>query len=57
MIERHSKLEETFYVLDGEFELRAGEEVRRALPGSVMFVPLASRTPSQTRPTRQPNCC
>lgn len=35
----HSKLEETFYVLDGEFELRAGEEVRRALPGSVMFVP------------------
>jgi quercetin dioxygenase-like cupin family protein len=35
----HSKLEETFYVLEGEFELRAGEEVRRALPGSVMFVP------------------
>jgi quercetin dioxygenase-like cupin family protein len=35
----HTKLEETFYVLDGEFELRAGEEVRRMLPGSVMFVP------------------
>jgi quercetin dioxygenase-like cupin family protein len=35
----HQKLEETFYVLEGEFELRAGEEVRRGLPGSVMFVP------------------
>jgi quercetin dioxygenase-like cupin family protein len=35
----HTKLEETFYVLDGEFELRAGDEVRRMLPGSVMFVP------------------
>jgi quercetin dioxygenase-like cupin family protein len=35
----HRKLEETFYVLEGEFELRTGEEVRRALPGSVMFVP------------------
>jgi quercetin dioxygenase-like cupin family protein len=35
----HCKLEETFYVLDGEFELRAGEQVRRALAGSVMFVP------------------
>jgi quercetin dioxygenase-like cupin family protein len=35
----HKRLEETFYVLDGEFELRAGEEVRRALPGHLMFVP------------------
>jgi quercetin dioxygenase-like cupin family protein len=35
----HRKLEETFYVLEGEFELRAGDEVRRAQPGSVMFVP------------------
>jgi len=35
----HKKLEETFYVLEGEFELRAGDEVRRGLPGTVMFVP------------------
>ena len=35
----HGKLEETFYVLDGEFELRAGDQVRRALPGTLMFVP------------------
>jgi quercetin dioxygenase-like cupin family protein len=35
----HDKLEETFYVLEGEFEFRAGDEVRRALPGGVMFVP------------------
>lgn len=35
----HRTLEETFYVLEGEFELRADEEVRRALPGSLMFIP------------------
>lgn len=35
----HSKLEETFYVLEGEFEIRTGDDVRRALPGTVMFVP------------------
>ena len=35
----HNKLEETFYVLDGEFELRAGDQVLRALPGTLMFVP------------------
>jgi len=35
----HGKLEETFYVLEGEFQLSAGDQVRRAQPGSVMFVP------------------
>jgi len=35
----HNKLEETFYVLEGEFELRAGDQARRALPGTLMFVP------------------
>ena len=35
----HTKLEETFYVLEGEFELRAGNDVRRGLPGTLMFVP------------------
>jgi mannose-6-phosphate isomerase-like protein (cupin superfamily) len=35
----HNKLEETFYVLEGEFELRAGDQACRALPGTLMFVP------------------
>lgn len=35
----HSKLEEAFYVLEGEFELRAGDQARRARPGTLMFVP------------------
>ncbi len=35
----HSKLEEAFYVLEGEFELRAGAQARRAGPGTLMFVP------------------
>jgi quercetin dioxygenase-like cupin family protein len=35
----HKRLEESFYVLDGEFELRAGDEVMRGTRGSVMFVP------------------
>ena len=34
----HKKLEETFYVLEGEFELQAGEVIRRGLPGTLMFV-------------------
>ena len=35
----HTKLEETFYVLDGEFELRAGDDKLRAGPGTCVFVP------------------
>lgn len=35
----HTKLEETFYVLEGEFELRAGDDVYRGLPGTLLFVP------------------
>jgi mannose-6-phosphate isomerase-like protein (cupin superfamily) len=35
----HGELEETFYVLEGEFDLHAGDHVRRARPGTVMFVP------------------
>ncbi len=34
----HKQLEETFYVLEGEFELQAGDVVRRGLPGTLMFV-------------------
>jgi quercetin dioxygenase-like cupin family protein len=35
----HETLEETFIVLEGEFGIRAGERVQRALPGDVLFVP------------------
>ena len=35
----HTRLEETFYVLDGEFDLRVRSETRRAPAGTVMFVP------------------
>jgi mannose-6-phosphate isomerase-like protein (cupin superfamily) len=35
----HARLEETFYVLEGEFEFRAGEEIFQAAPGACVFVP------------------
>jgi mannose-6-phosphate isomerase-like protein (cupin superfamily) len=35
----HERLEETFYVLGGEFEFRAGEEIVQAAAGACMFVP------------------
>ena len=35
----HESLEETFYVLDGEFEFRVGDETIRAAPGACVFVP------------------
>lgn len=35
----HERLEETFYVLDGDFEFRAGEETFQASAGACMFVP------------------
>lgn len=35
----HERLEETFYVLDGEFEFTAGEESFHAGPGACVFVP------------------
>ncbi|MDX6570380.1 MAG: hypothetical protein QOH15_2958 [Gaiellales bacterium] len=35
----HQRLEETFYVLDGEFEFRAGEETFQAASGACVFVP------------------
>lgn len=35
----HSKVEEIFYVVDGEFDFRAGEWTGRAGPGSVVRVP------------------
>lgn len=39
----HERLEETWYVLDGEVEFRVGEETFRASPGACVFVP--PRTP------------
>ena len=35
----HERLEETFYVLDGEFEFRAGDETFVATAGACVFVP------------------
>jgi len=35
----HERLEETWYVLDGELEFRLGEETFNAAPGACVFVP------------------
>jgi quercetin dioxygenase-like cupin family protein len=35
----HERLEETFYVLAGEFQFRAGEETFQATAGTCIFVP------------------
>jgi mannose-6-phosphate isomerase-like protein (cupin superfamily) len=51
----HERLEETFYVLDGHFEFRAGDETFHATAGACMFVPshvphaFANRSASQAR--------
>jgi quercetin dioxygenase-like cupin family protein len=35
----HERLEETWYVLEGELEFRLGEETFTATPGATVFVP------------------
>ena len=35
----HKKEDETLYVLDGEFEILNGEQLMRAKPGALAFVP------------------
>jgi quercetin dioxygenase-like cupin family protein len=35
----HTKIEELFYVLEGELDLRSGEQVVKAVPGTFIFVP------------------
>jgi mannose-6-phosphate isomerase-like protein (cupin superfamily) len=51
----HERLEETWYVLDGELEFRDGEETFRASPGACVFVPphvphaFANRTEAPTK--------
>ena len=35
----HSKIEEQFYVIDGEMELRAGDRLIQARPGAFVSVP------------------
>jgi quercetin dioxygenase-like cupin family protein len=51
----HQRLEETFYVLEGEFEFRADGETVRAAAGACMFVPrqvphaFANRTASPSK--------
>jgi quercetin dioxygenase-like cupin family protein len=52
---RHSKIEEQFYVIDGEMELRAGDERIIGRPGTFVSVPpgvahaFANRTQSLAR--------
>jgi mannose-6-phosphate isomerase-like protein (cupin superfamily) len=51
----HQRLEETWYVLDGELEFRAGEETLRACAGTCVYVPphvphaFANRTDAPTK--------
>ena len=51
----HERLEETWYVLDGEVEFRVGEETFQAAPGACVFVPprvphaFANRTETPAR--------
>ena len=35
----HERLEETWYILDGEIEFRVGDETFEATPGACVFVP------------------
>jgi quercetin dioxygenase-like cupin family protein len=35
----HSQIEEIFYVVEGEFEIRVGERILRAKPGDFVLVP------------------
>ena len=35
----HSQIEEIFYVVEGEFQIRAGDRVLRAKPGDFVLVP------------------
>jgi quercetin dioxygenase-like cupin family protein len=35
----HSRVEEIFYIVDGEFQIRAGERTLRARPGDFVLVP------------------
>jgi mannose-6-phosphate isomerase-like protein (cupin superfamily) len=51
----HQRLEETWYILDGELEFRDGKETLRATPGACVFVPphvphaFANRTEAPTK--------
>jgi quercetin dioxygenase-like cupin family protein len=38
----HTKIEEIFYVLEGELTLRAGDRVVRGGPGTFVFVPIGA---------------
>lgn len=38
----HTKIEEFFYVLDGELELRCGDQIIRATPGTFVFIPVGA---------------
>jgi quercetin dioxygenase-like cupin family protein len=35
----HSRIEEIFYIVEGEFEIRAGDRMLRAKPGDFILIP------------------
>jgi|SRR5579883_2135437 len=50
----HSKIEEQFYVIDGEMELRAGDQVIAGRPGTFVSVRHRGR-PRVRQPGRHPS--
>ena len=38
-VHKHSREDEAFYVLEGEYEVQLGDQVIRATPGSFVFAP------------------
>jgi quercetin dioxygenase-like cupin family protein len=52
----HTKIEEIFYVLEGELDLRCGERTIRGGPGTCVFVPPGRRMRSETPDQRLAEC-
>jgi quercetin dioxygenase-like cupin family protein len=52
----HTKIEEIFYVLEGELDLRCGEQTVRGGPGTCVFVPPGAPHGSETLVRRQEGC-
>jgi mannose-6-phosphate isomerase-like protein (cupin superfamily) len=49
----HTRIEEFFYVLEGELDLRSGDELVHAKPGTFVFVPLGTTHSIANRGTRR----
>ena len=53
----HSQIEEIFYVVEDEFQIRAGDRVLRAKPGDFVLVPPSVRTVLRIRLATRPRWC